>query len=162
MAGVDYFLIIDGVLGESRDATHTGTIQLSSWSWGAANAGTMQFGSGGGAGRATMQDFTFRMRTNAATPKLVQKLASGEHIPKAVLVCRKAGKTPHDYLKITFEDIVVATYDLRAVAGNDAISVEQIKLNFAKITYEYREQKADGSLGGVVVASHDMKQNRTA
>lgn len=162
MAAVDYFLKIDGIEGESHDATHKGAIQLDSWSWGAENTGTMQFGGGGGGGRAKMDNFNFTMRVNAATPKLVQKLASGEHLPRTVLVCRKAGKTPQEYLKITFEDCVVASYRINSSQGGGVLPTDNISLNFAKITFEYREQKADGSIGGAVVASHDLKQNRTA
>ena len=161
MAAVDYFLKIDGIEGESQDATHRGEIQLSSWSWGASNTGTMQAGGGGGGGKASMQDFSFSMPVNKATPKLVQKLASGEHIKRAVLTCRKAGKTPQDYLKITFEDIIVSSYSTGGSQGEDSIPDEHISLNFAKINFEYREQKADGTLGGAVSASHDMKRNQT-
>ena len=161
MAAVDYFLKIDGIEGESQDATHKSEIQLSSWSWGASNTGTMQAGGGGGGGKASMQDFSFSMPVNKATPKLMQKLASGEHIKQAVLTCRKAGKKPQEYLKITFEDIIVSSYSTGGSQGADAIPDEHISLNFAKIRFEYREQKADGSLGGAVVASHDMKRNQT-
>ena len=162
MAAVDYFLHIDGVVGESQDAQYRGAIQLLAWRWYAQNTGTMQYGGGGGAGRAKMDDFHFTMRTNAATPKLIQKLASGEHIPRAVLVCRKAGKTPREYLRVTFEDCVVATYTTGSTElSGETIPREGISLNFAKITFEYREQKSDGNLGGSVVATHDMKSNRT-
>lgn len=162
MAAVDYFLILDGIIGESKDATHAGAIQLSAWGWSAQNTGTMQYGSGGGAGRARVDDFYLLMRLNAATPKLIEKLASGEHIPRAVLICRKAGKTPHEYLRITFEDVVVSTYSTGSAEDGDAIPMERVTLNFAKINYEYREQKADGTLGGAIVAAHNMKQNRTS
>jgi type VI secretion system secreted protein Hcp len=162
MAAVDYFLKIDGVEGESQDQTHKGEIQLSSWSWGASNTGTMQAGGGGGGGKASMQDFSFSMPVNKATPKLMQKLASGEHIKRAVLTCRKAGKTPQEYLKVTFEDIIVSSYSTGGSQGGDTIPDEHIAMNFAKITFEYREQKADGSLGGAVVATHDMKRNQTS
>jgi type VI secretion system secreted protein Hcp len=161
MAAVDYFLKIDGIEGESQDATHKGEIQLGSWSWGATNTGTMQAGGGGGGGKASMQDFSFTMPVNKATPKLVQKLASGEHIKRAVLTCRKAGKTPQEYLKITFEDIIVSNYSTAGSGDGNAIPDEHISLNFAKIIFEYREQKADGTLGGAVTASHDMKRNQT-
>lgn len=163
MAAVDYFLIIDGIIGESQDAQHRGAIQLLSWSWYAENTGTMQYGGGGGAGRAKMDDFHFTMRVNSATPKLIQKLASGEHIPLATLICRKAGKTPQEYLRITFEDCVVATYTTGSIeSADDAVPREGVSLNFAKITFEYREQRAGGTLGGSILTSHDMKQNRTS
>lgn len=156
MAAVDYFLKIDGIEGDSQDASHRGEIQLSSWTWGASNSGTMQFGGGGG-GRAQMDNFDFAMRVNKATPKLVQKLFSGEHITKAVLTCRKGGKKPQEYLKITFEDIIVASYRTGGSQGDDAIPDESISLNFAKLNFEYREQKSSGKPGGAIVASHDLK-----
>lgn len=161
MAAVDYFLKIDGIIGESQDAVHRGAIQVSSWHWAAENTGTMQFGGGGGGGRAHMRDFHFTMRVNSATPKLIQKLASGEHISRAVLTCRKAGTTSQDYLHITFEECVVSSYLVNSARGDGSIPVETIGLNFARVDIEYREQRADGTLGGRVVASHDMKQNRT-
>ena len=55
----------------------------------------------------------------------------------------------------------MASYSTGGGDGDDAIPVESISLNFAKVNFEYREQKADGSLGGAVVASHDMKRNQT-
>lgn len=162
MAAVDYFLKIDGIEGESRDAAHKGEIQLHSWTWGASNSGTLQFGgSGGGDGKAQMDNFDFTMRINRATPQLIQKLASGEQIPKAVLTCRKAGKTPQEYLTITFEEIIVASYRTGGSQGDDTIPDEAVSLNFAKINFEYREQKEDGSMGNATVASYDLKSNQT-
>lgn len=162
MGAVDYFLKLDGIEGESRDAAHRGEIQLSSWSWGAENTGTMQGDGGGGGGKARMDDFFFTMPVSRATPKLLQKLASGEHIPRVVIVCRKAGKTPQEYLKIVFEDVIVASYRLNSAQSGETIPVENIGLNFASVFFEYREQKADGTLGGAIVASHNLKQNLTA
>ncbi len=40
MAAVDFFLKIDGIDGESADSKHKGDIDLASWSWGEAQAGT--------------------------------------------------------------------------------------------------------------------------
>jgi len=37
---------------------------------------------------------------------------------------------------------------------------EQFSLNFSKIQYDYKEQKADGSLGGAVTMGYDLKKNQ--
>lgn len=161
MAAVDYFLKIDGIEGESQDATHRGEIQLNSWSWGASNSGTMQFGGGGGGGKAHMDNFDFTMRVNKATPKLMQKLANGQHINTAILTCRKAGTTPQEYLRITFEYVIVASYRTGGGASDDAIPEESISLNFAKVRFEYREQLPNGSMGGWIPAEHNLKTNET-
>ena len=159
---VDYFLKIEGIDGESQDSKHKGEIDLLSWSWGATNSGTFSTGGGGGSGKVSMQDFHFTMRVNKATPKLIQACATGHHIKKATLTCRKSGKTPQEYLKIVFTDLLVSSYQTGGAGQEETIPEEQISLNFAKIEYEYREQKADGSLGGAVKAGYDLKRNQAA
>lgn len=160
MAAVDYFLKIDGIPGESADSKHKGEIDLQSFSWGATNAGSFATGGGGGAGKVAMQDFHFVMKINKASPKLMLACANGEHIKKAVLVCRKAGKEQQEYLKVTFGDILVSSYQTGGSGGGDVFPTEQISLNFAKVEFEYKEQKPDGTLSGPIKAGYDVKANK--
>ena len=157
MASVDYFLKIEGVQGESPDKTHKNEIQIESFSWGATQSGTFSHGGGGGAGKVQMQDFHFLMKVNKASPKLMLSCANGEHIKGAILTCRKAGKDQQDYLKVTFTDLLVTSYQTSG-SGGDVLPMDQISLNFSKIEMEYKEQKADGSLGGAIKAHYDLKQ----
>ena len=159
MAVVDFFLKIDGIDGESNDAKHKGEIELSSWSYGEQQAGTHAAGGGGGAGKVSMQDFRFVTTVNKASPKLFLACASGEHIKKAVLVCRKAGKDQQEFLKVTLTDCLVSSYQTGGSSHSDVIPTDQISMNFAKIEKEYKEQKADGSLGGATKAGYDVKSN---
>jgi len=158
MAAVDYFLKLDGIEGESMDSKHKGEIDLESWSWGESQTGTFSAGGGGGAGKVAMQDFHFVMKVNKASPKLLLICANGQHIKKAVLTCRKAGKDQQEFLKITFTDLLVSSYQTGGSGHADILPTDQISLNFAKIEYEYKEQKADGSLGGTTKAGWDVKQ----
>ena len=123
---VDYFLKIEGAEGESADDKHKGEIDVLSWSWGAQQSGTMQYGGGGGAGKVQMQDFTFTMRMNKATPKLVLHCASGEHIKSAVMTARKAGKQQQEYLKLTFTDILVSSYQTGGSGDGDVVPIDSI------------------------------------
>ena len=118
MALVDYFLKIDGIPGESQDAKHKDELQVLSFSFGESQAGTMAFGSGGGAGKVQMQDFHFIMNVNKASPKLFLACATGDHIPKALLTARKAGKDQQDYLKVTFTDLLVSSFHASSFAGS--------------------------------------------
>jgi type VI protein secretion system component Hcp len=168
--------------------------------------------------------------------------ASGQHIKKAVLTCRKAGGEQEEYLKVTFSDLLVSSYhgggageligllrpagliakdvdkrsanvlpwdasnflkwgdvaaasyhvgkssafspqwgagvtgraglatslsqaddgptELPAGAAAEIVPRDHISLNFAKIEFEYKEQKPDGSLGGTVKAGWDVKANK--
>jgi type VI secretion system secreted protein Hcp len=159
MAQVDYFLKLDGIEGESTDHKHKNEIQLLSWSWGESNAGSHHWGSGGGTGKVQMQDFHFVMHTNKASPKLMLACASGEHIKKGKLTTRKAGKEQQEYLVIDMTDVFVSSYQ---TGGSDGqlLPTEQISLNFAKIEFDYKEQKDDGSLGASVKAGWNMKENK--
>ena len=159
MAAVDYFLKIEGIEGESTDHKHKNEIQLESWSWGASNMGTHHSGGGGGAGKVAMQDFHFVMKHSKASPKLMLACATGEHLKKAVLVCRKAGKDQQEFLKITMTDCLVSSYQTGGSSHSDVIPTDQVSMNFAKIEKEYKEQKADGSLGGATKAGYDVKAN---
>lgn len=158
---VDYFLKIDGIPGESADDKHKSEIDLMSWSWGATQTGTMSQGGGGGAGKVSMQDFHFVMGVNKATPKLILACASGEHIKKATLTCRKAGKTQQEFLVYNFYDLLISSYQTGGGHGGDAVPNEQVSMNYSKMEVEYKAQKADGSLDGPIKAGWDLKANKT-
>lgn len=162
MAAVDYFLKLEGIEGESQDAKHKGEIDIESWSWGESQTGTGASGGGHGAGKVSMQDFHFVMKVNKSSPKLLLACASGEHIKKATLTCRKAGKDQQEFLKVVFSDVLVSSYQTGGSGHSDIVPTDQISLNFAKLEYEYREQKADGTLAGPVKAGWDLKQNKAA
>src|SRR5712692_3292016 len=160
MAIADYFLKLDGVEGEAQDSKHKNEIDLESWSWGETQTGTHVAGGGGGAGKVAMQDFHFVMRVNKASPKLMLACATGEHIKKAVLTCRKAGKEQQEFLKIELDDLLIASYQTGGSGHSDIVPTDQVSLNFAKILFEYKEQKADGTLGPPVKAGYDLKANK--
>jgi len=162
MAVVDYFLKIDGIEGEAQDKTHKNEIQLESWSFGETNAGTAGQGMGMGAGKVSMGDFHFVMRSNKASPKLFLACADGEHIKKAVLTCRKAGKDQQEYLKWTFSDLLVSSYQTGGSASSDVVPLDQISINFTEAQIDYKEQKADGTLGGAVTTKYNVKSQSSA
>ena len=155
MAAVDFFLKIDGIEGESIDAKHKGEIEISSWSWGESQVGTSAHGTGSGAGKVQMQDFHFTVPTNKASPKLALACANGEHFPKGILTCRKAGKDQQEYYKVTMSDLLISSYQ---TGGHGDVPVDQISFNFTEIKWEYKPQQADGTLGGAITAGYNLKK----
>ena len=155
---VDYFLKIDGIDGESKDSKHGGEIDLDSFSWGETQTGSHGFGGGGGAGKVQMQDFHFMMNVNKASPKLFLACATGTHIKNAVLVARKAGKDQQDYLKVTFNDLLVSSFQTNGDANANSLPVDSISLNFAEIEIEYKVQNVDGSLGASTKVKYNLKE----
>src|SRR4051812_21918424 len=160
MALFDAFLKIEGIEGESADAKHKGEIQLESFSWSENQTGTASSGGGMGAGKVSMQDIHFTKKVDKASPKLMLACADGEHIKKATLTCRKAGKDQQEFLKYILSDVLVSSYSIGASSSGDHMPMEQISMNYAKIEIEYKEQKSDGTLGGTVKAGWDVKANK--
>src|SRR5262249_17123729 len=114
----------------------------------------------GGAGKVDLQDFRFSAKVSKASPKLLLACANGEHIPKVVLTCRKAGGKQQEYLKYTFTHVLVSSYRIGGSTRSGILPFDEFKLNFAKVEHEYREQRADGSLGGAFRTGWDRKANQ--
>jgi type VI secretion system secreted protein Hcp len=140
MAHVDFFLKVDGIEGECQDACYKGAIQIGSWRWGEIQP----INGSGFAGKVKMDGVFCTMMHNKASPRLLLACASGDHIKKAKLICRKAGGRPHVFYILTMTDVLIASY---SVAGGEGTIIpnEQILINFAAVEWEYFEQKSDGS-----------------
>jgi type VI secretion system secreted protein Hcp len=156
---VDYFLKIDGIQGESVDQKHKNEIQVEAFSWGATNEPGPVTGGGGGAGKVRVQDFSFTMRVNKASPKLFLACAKGQHLKMATFTARRAGKAQQEFLVYKFTDVVVSSYQTGGSAG-DVIPMDSISLAFSRVEMEYRPQKADGSLDTPIPAGWDLQQNK--
>lgn len=160
MAQVDYFLDIDQIPGESTDKAHPNEIEVESWSWGATQLGSASGGGGGGAGKVSIQDFNFVARTSKASPILFLRCASGQHISKAVLTARKSGREQAEFLRLTMTDLLVSSYQIAGSETADTVPIDQVSLNFSKIKFEYKMQRADGSSDAPVSTEWDVKQNK--
>jgi type VI secretion system secreted protein Hcp len=160
MAAVDYFLKIKSIEGESKDSKHKNEIDLESFSWGETQTGSHSFGGGGGAGKVQMQDFHFVMKVNKASPKLFLACATGEHIPQALLTCRKAGGKQEDFLIVTMSDVLVSSYQTSGSAHGDIVPTDQVSINFSKIEFKYSPQDEKGKVGNPVITGYDLKQNK--
>jgi type VI secretion system secreted protein Hcp len=153
---VDMFLKIDGIDGESTDKSHKGEIDILSFSWGVHNASGGATGGGGGAGKATAEDFQFKHLVDKASPLLMLNCANGKHIQNAQFTVRKGGGDKGEYLKIKLTDCLVSSvapgFD-KPLDGD--FPVETFTLNFAKFHIE--EIPSDGT--PTVVADIDFTGN---
>jgi type VI secretion system secreted protein Hcp len=158
---IDIFLKIDDVKGESLDATHRDEIELQSWHWSMSQRGSAHAGSGSGTGKVSVGDLAFTKYTDLSTPTLLKMCCAGKHFRAAVLIVRKAGKTPLEYVKLTMNDGVVSSMHFGEERSDDRMT-ETVTLNFASFSYEYRTQRADGTAGGVIPASWHIARNSAA
>ncbi len=154
--GFDAYLKIDGIDGDAKDSKHDKHIQLANYSFGAHNAGTAGTGGGMGAGKVAMQDFSFTPQGDSGGAELFLACASGKHIPKAVLSVQKAGGTKMEFLKVTFTDILISSFN---TAGSQGMTVPQnaVSFNFAKIEIVTTAQNNDGSPGASKTTGWDVQ-----
>ena len=155
----DIFAKIGDIKGESLDSKHKDTIEVTSWSWGVSQSGTMAHGTGGGEGKSTFHDFSFNHFIDKSSPVLFKSCATGEHIKEATITVRKAGKGQQEFLIIKMNDIIITSVS-PSVSGDGSASTENVSLQFAKVDLEYKAQKADGSLDAGIHFKYDSKGNK--
>jgi type VI secretion system secreted protein Hcp len=85
--------------------------------------------------------------------------ATGEHIQKAKLTVRKAGKEQQEYYVVKLEDVLISSYQSGGHAGG-SMPTDQFSLNFSKIEFEYKPQKADGTLEAGIKSGYDVKSSK--
>jgi len=145
----DFYLKLDGIEGESRDLIHKGEIELESWQFGVSNDGSRHGLSGGGTGKAHVQDITFSKYNDKASPNLFGFCVNHKDIPNAVISCYKAaGDQRVKYLEIKMTEVIITS--CQQSAGSGGIPMESGSLNFAGITYIYTMQATDQAAGGPV------------
>ena len=140
------FLKIDGIKGESTDAKHAGEIDVESFSWGVSQSGSAAVAGGAGAGKASVSDFSFMTRSTTASPQLFLACASGKHLKSAVFTARRAGAAPVEFLKITFTDVLISSYQESGSSGDDG-PYDSLSFNSAKIKFEFAPIRAKGTAG---------------
>jgi len=156
---VDFFLKIDGIAGESEKDGMKDNMDIDSFSFGVSQSGSFASGGqGGGAGKANFQDISVVKVVDKTSPKLFEACAAGTHIKEAMLTVRRAGNKPVVYFTIKLTDVIVSSLSNGgASGGSDSVS-EQLSLNFAKIEFEYTEQKKDGGAGPKTRAGYDVRK----
>jgi type VI secretion system secreted protein Hcp len=133
------FLKIEGIKGESTVRDHKGEIDVVGFSFGASNPGTGATGGGGGAGKVSISSFTITKKLDKSSPLLFKACATGEHIKKAQISLRKAGKGQQDYLEFKFTDVVISS--LQQGTSPKGTPQEQLTLNFKKAEESFLSSK---------------------
>ena len=154
----DIFAKIGDIKGGSTDNKHKDEVEVLSYSWGVTNPAHIGTGGGGGAGRATFQDPSIVHKIDKASPKLLEACATGEHLKEATITFRKAGKGQQEFLVIKMNDVII-TGVVQSAPDSEAGS-ETVSLEFAKVDWEFRPQKADGSLDAGIHFKFDIKANK--
>ena len=144
---VDMFINMgDKIKGESKDKAQgpKGDIDVLAWSWGMSQSGSFHVGGGGGSGKVNIQDFSFTKYIDKDSGPLQKHCCEGTHIPKVVLLCRKAGGKQEKYIEITMEKCIITSISTGGSGGEDRLT-ENVTIDFGKVTFQYYLQDEKGA-----------------
>jgi type VI secretion system secreted protein Hcp len=158
-SSVDIFIKIKAVAqgiisGESQDAKHKNEIQSSSYTW-EVKQPLDTAGSGMASGRRQLGLFRFLMTSSVATPKLLTATCTGEVLSEVTITVRKAGKEQQEYMVWKLKNGLIAYVHTGFIDPNSGIPHDEVAIGFRTIELTYKQQNADGSLGGGVMFADD-------
>lgn len=157
-AAADVFLKIDGIPGESTDSKHKDEIDILSYTQSFRQSVTRATG-GGGTGKLSCGDVTVLKNIDKSSPKLIEYVTTGKHIPKATLTFRTVGgRAQVEYYVVELTDVIIAAIDQTDQPDPSKI-VERVQLNSAAFKFTYQQQNIDGSPSGKVEAGWDCLKN---
>jgi type VI secretion system secreted protein Hcp len=155
---VDYFLKLDGITGESKDAKHRDEIDILSWSVGTTRR---DYSAGDDTASAHIKDIMATKYVDKASTQLFASYTTARRIKTLVITCRKGGKDQQEYLVFTCTDALVSSWEAEGSNG-DKPEVETVTFSFRKIAINYWEQQDNGTLGGVMNAEYDLTRKQPA
>jgi len=156
---VDMFLKLDTIKGESKDHKYKDQIQIESFSWGMSQTGAHSAGGGGGAGKVSVHDISITKFVDKSSTALMLACCNGKHLKEGLIVVRKAGEKPVEYLKLKLEDILVSGLQFAGHGGEQL--TENLTLNFSKFGVEYMEQDEKGIGKAAGDMKWDIKANKS-
>jgi type VI secretion system secreted protein Hcp len=145
LSGVEVFLNLSGIPGDSASVRHPNEIVVTGIGWDFLSNPVL--GGGGDSGSApngtSVGPVCFVKNLDSASPKLMQAAASGQTLAQATFAFARAAAQPADHLTLRLTDAMISSY--RIGVGTDALK-EKLSLVFARVRVEYKKQNPDGSL----------------
>ena len=155
---VDYFLKLADVPGESVAQNHNAEIQVLSWSWGGTQTSTVSATTGSGAGKVSLSDLNLMIQFDSSSAKLLKGLTLGTHYATATLSAVKSGAANSNYVTLDLTEVFIASLQLSASSEVPSVS---ISLTYKTYTYNYFQQKTDGTVTNAGTTSYDVGTNVT-
>ncbi len=141
------FVKIDGIPGESVDREHGGEIDVKAFAFGGKNAPAA-------GSKVAFSGVRFAKLYDASSPRLFQRLATGQHIPAVTFSFRRP--SGDGSLTYKLSDVVVTSYEQGGIKERPLL--EQVELDFAKVQISYTPAAG----GAPVTAGWDVKANTGA
>lgn len=152
------------IAGSSTLKGHETHIEVYSWNYGCHQPAQAVRSSGGGGTieKVHHSPFTFTKQLDTASDDLLKMCWTGKHIEKAVFAAYRASGDPGasqsgvKYLTVELESVIVQDFTISGSIGDQPM--ENVSLNYGKITFTYDPQdQGGGTPGGVQVISHCLR-----
>jgi type VI secretion system secreted protein Hcp len=159
------------IKGETQDSDYSsdkGAFEILSFELGAEN--TINIGSitgGGGAGKATFKEFTVTKKTDTASTKLFEALATGRHIKTCMIDLRRSGQSTKNlrsggvFLKFEMKLVMVQDISWSGSDGDD-VCEETVIFQFGAIEISYTPQNKEGKDGTKQTAAWSRVKNENS
>ncbi|MEC5159393.1 type VI secretion system secreted protein Hcp [Janthinobacterium sp. CG_23.3] len=161
---IDVYLQIDGIKGESTDATHKDWIECQSVAWKVSQPKSATASTGGGhtAERCEHSDISFDKLSDLASPMLLQTCSAGKTIPRARFEFMRADGQGEriKYFEIEIENVLIGSIS-PSVSEGDILS-ESVGIKFSMVKWKYTQQKVTGGAGGNTSGGWNLATNRVA
>ena len=157
MAAVDMFLKLVGAEGESKDSSKANQFQIQGFRLSAESPQSASTGEI--TGKVRFSHLTIFTSVEKGTAKLFQMIGTNQKIPTAELSCRKAGKEPFEFFKVTLTDCHLSRVEVGTGgdSGGDTLPPCEFGIEFGKIQIESKEQTEKGPTQGPVMAIIDLR-----
>lgn len=161
------FLKLDTIEGEVTSKDHAKEIEVLSYEQGLETP----VPTGGGRGsRVRFSEVRIRKYVDKASIPMMLASAKGQRLRSALFTFRRG----FDFYKVTLEDVLITKFVQRAGtethyplsfdtlnAGADASDfLDEVSLNFTRIRWEHRAQRANGSVVTTSTGGWDLRNNR--
>jgi type VI secretion system secreted protein Hcp len=166
MAAADAFLDLTsgGIKGETSDPAYPGQIEIDSWSISATNDADITSAKGGAStGRVSVGSLHFTAKQSTATPHLFRQLSTGEHLPTAVLSCRKAGggTSQYVYFTVSMQEAYLSHHQMSGSGTSDS-TADSFSLSYGSVMFEYFTQAKTGTVTSAGKHGWDVRTNKPA
>ena len=158
------YIKLDSIEGESTSAEHAKEIEILSWSHGfSQTTSSVRASSGATVEKANHSDLSITKYLDSSTDDILKMCWTGKVIKSGTITCLRSDgaedNKPVTYLKVEMEEIIISNYSISGGSGD--LPVENISLNYGKVTYTYLPQKKeDGTGGSAQPISHDLTTNK--
>jgi len=158
--GVEIFLTLTGISGESTKVNATGWIEIFSFSNGASNPSSVAFGTGSGAGKVDLSSISLQKQLDTSSPTLFLSCCKGTHFATGTMVVREAAgqNTTQVYFQYDMTECFIDSISWGGSAGGGKPS-ESVSMSAKSLMVSYSPQNSDGSLGTKIPAGWNQTTN---